>query len=214
MIAPAYAQNQYRFELFGAGNFPKDKDFLVGLPQFSPPISGTHQYSAGVRGGVRVGVDFKKHWGEDVLYSYGTNASKLVSSTGGAQFPFTVRSHQFAINALWYPAGLGAKKAVFPYLTAGVGGTFFVLSPETVNAALEAGFGKLRTENVFAFNAGGGIRWQFSRHIGFRADGRDYMSRTPRFGLPKNSDDPAALVFPTTGVFHQFEVSLAFVYYF
>lgn len=217
MVAPAFAQNQYRFELFAAGNLPKDKDFLIGLPQFSPPVQGTHQYSAGVRGGIRVGVDFKKHWGEDFIYSYGANASKIVNTTSGtsaAPFPFTVRSHQFAINALWYPAGLDAGKKVAPYVTAGGGGTFFVVSPETVNAALEAGLGKLHTENVFAFNAGGGLRMQLSRHAGLRIDARDYMTRTPRFGLPEHSDDPSALVFPASGVFHQFEFSFAFVYYF
>lgn len=214
LTAPAFAQNQYRFEVFGAVNLPKDKDFQIGLPQFSPPVSGAHKYSEGARGGIRVGVDFKKHWGEDIIYSYGSNATKIVNSTGGSEFPFTVRSHQFAVNALWYPAGLGADKKIYPYLTAGGGGTFFVVSPETVNNAAEMGLGKLHTENVFAFNAGGGIRAQLSRRFGFRVDARDYMTRTPRFGLPEHSDDPTALVFPTSGVFHQIEVSFAFVYYF
>jgi hypothetical protein len=214
MVAPAMAQNQYRFEVFAAGNIPKDKDFFIGLPQFTPPVQGTHQYSVGVRGGVRVGVDFKKHWGEDVIYSYGTNATKIVNTTANAEFPFTVRSHQFAINALWYPTGVDSDKKIVPYVTAGGGATFFVVSPETVNAALEAGLGTLHTENVFAFNAGGGLRMRLSKHAGFRIDARDYMTRTPRFGLPEHSDDPSALVFPASGVFHQFEASFAFVYYF
>ncbi len=211
---PMFAQTQYRLEFFAAGNFPKDKDFYIGLPQYDPPMIGSHQYSPGVRGGVRMGADFKKHWGEDIIYSYGANASVIVNSTSGSRFAFTVRSHQMAINALWYPTGLDAKKKVFPYLTAGVGGTFFVVNSRTVSEALAAGLGKLHTENVFTFNAGGGIRMQMSKHIGVRLDGRDYMSRTPRFGLPESSDDPAAVVFPTTGVFHQFEASFAFIYYF
>lgn len=214
MVAPAFAQNQYRFELFAAGNIPRDKDFFIGVPQFSPPILVSHQFSAGVRGGIRVGADFKKHWGEDIIYSYGANASKIVNSTCGVDFPFTVRSHQIAFNALWYPGGLDSQKKIFPYLTAGVGGTFFVITPITVNTALELGMGKLRSENIFAFNAGGGLRFHLTKHAGLRFDARDYMSRAPRFGLPENSDDPAAMVFPISGVFHQIEASFGFVYYF
>ena len=214
LAAPAFAQNQYRFEVFGAGNFPLDKDFQLGLPQFSPPMQGSHQYSPGVRGGVRFGVDFKRYWGEDIVYSYGSNASKIVNSTSGIEWPFTVRSHQFAVNALLYPGGLGENGSVAPYVTAGVGATFFVISPETVNTGMEGGLGNLRSENVFAFNAGGGIRARISRRFGIRVDARDYMTRSPRFGLPEKSDDPDALVFPASGVFHQIEASFAFIIYF
>ncbi len=216
MVAPAFAQdkNQYRFELFAAGNIPISKDFILGLPQFSPPLKGTHHYSAGARGGVRFGVDFKKHWGEDIIYSYGFNATKIINSTSNTEFPFNVWSHQIAFNVLWYPGGLDAKKKVFPYLTAGGGGTFFVISPETVDKGMAAGLGQLRSENIFAFNAGGGLRMRMSKHAGLRIDARDYMSRAPRFGMPEHSSDPNALVFPASGVFHQVEASFAFVYYF
>jgi hypothetical protein len=216
MAAPAFAQkqNQYRFELFGAGNVPISKDFIIGLPQFSPPVKGTHRYSAGARAGVRFGADFRKHWGEDIIYSYGFNATKIVNSTGGSEFPFNIWSHQIAVNAIWYPGGLSEKKKVFPYLTAGAGGTFFVISPETVNKGKEEGLGELRSENIFAFNAGGGLRMRLSKHAGLRIDARDYMSRAPRFGMPEHSSDPTALVFPASGVFHQVEASFAFIYYF
>jgi len=53
-----------------------------------------------------------------------------------------------------------------------------------------------------------------SRHAGIRLDARDYMTRTPRFGLPERSDDPGAMVFPASGVFHHIEASVGFIYYF
>jgi hypothetical protein len=214
IVASASAQTQYRFELFGAGSFPKNENFFIGEPQFSPAIQVSHEYSRGVRGGIRVGADFKKYWGEDIIYSFGTNATKITNFTSGVQFPLNERIHQFAVNALWYPAGGGEKGKIFPYLTAGVGATFFVLSPKTINAALEAGLGSLHTENLFAFNAGGGIRLRLSRHVGLRYDVRDYMTRAPRFGLPVSSADPSAVVFPARGVFHQFEGSFAVVFHF
>lgn len=214
--AQAFAQKdtQYRFELFAAGNVPISKDFILGLPQFSPPVQGTHRYSAGARAGVRVGADFRKHWGEDIIYSYGFNATKIENKSGGSEFPFNVWSHQIAFNAIWYPGGLDAKKKAFPYLTAGGGGTFFVISPETVNKGNEVGLTDLRSENVFSFNAGGGVRFKLGKHAGLRIEARDYMSRAPRFGMPEKSTDPSALVFPASGVFHQVEASFAFVYYF
>ncbi len=216
MVAPALAQEktEYRFEVFGAANIPLSKDFLVGLPQASPPIQGTHHYSPGARGGVRVGADFKKHWGEDIIYSYGFNATRITNSTTQTDFPFNVWSHQVAFNAMWYPGGFDTKKRAALYLTAGGGATFFVISPETVDKALAAGLGELRSENIFAFNAGAGLRMRVSRHVGFRIDARDYMSRPPRFGLPEHSSDPLAMVFPVSGVFHQIEASFSFIYFF
>jgi hypothetical protein len=215
--APAFAQTQYRFEVFGAVTFPMDKDFELGYPQASPPMQLTNDYSPGARGGVRLGVDGRGHWGQDFMYSYGANAAKIVNHTNQSDFALTPRIHQAAWNVLWYPGGLSIKTGTFPYLTAGVGGTFYTVTAKTVNAAMDpnlAGLGRLRNDNTFAFNAGAGVRARLREKYGVRVDFRDYMTHSPRFGLPKSSDDPDATVFPVGGIFHQFEVSFAFVYYF
>ncbi len=217
IVVPAVAQNQYRFEVLGGVNFPMDKDFQISFPQSSVPLNGTHEFSAGGRGGVRLGVDGRGHWGQDFDYSYGTNASKIVNHSTGADFAFTNRTHQLSYNALWYPGGLNPKGKAFPYLTAGVGGTFYTLSQTTVNEALDpnrAGLGKLRNENIFAFNAGTGVRFRVNSVYGFRVDFRDYMTRAVRYQLPKASNDPQATVFPIGGIFHQYMLSFSFVYYF
>jgi len=214
LVAPAFAQTQYRWELFGAGSFPSEKEFLVGLPQYSPPLQGVHEYGNTVRGGVRVGADFRKHWGEDITYSFGRYTTKIVNRTIGTEFPFAVQSHEIAFNALWYPLGLDAKSKALPYITAGVGTTFFVVGSKDINAGMEAGLGKLESDNVFAFNAGGGVCLRLREHIGVRVDARDFMTPVPRFGIPKSSNDPSTLVFPASGVFHRIEASFAFVYYF
>jgi opacity protein-like surface antigen len=128
-----------------------------------------------------------------------------------------MRNHQVSYNVLFYPAGLGRNKTAFPYATIGVGGTFFTLSKKTVNEALDpnrGGLGKLRNENIFAFNAGGGVRFKLNEKYGIRLDMRDYITRAVRYQLPKVSDDPNATVFPVGGLFHQLEFSFAFTYYF
>lgn len=168
-----------------------------------------------VGGGVRLGADGMGHWGQDLCYSYGTNPSKIVTSLGS--FGFTSRTHQFSYNALWYPRKVTAKGRVFPYLTAGAGGTFYQLSQSTMNQALDpnrGGLGTLHNENVFSFNAGGGVSIRINSVYGFRIDVRDTMSRAVRYGLPKASSDPSAIVFPLSGIFHQIEASFAFIYYF
>jgi hypothetical protein len=214
---PAFAQTQYRFELFAALDLPQDKQFEISYPQSSVPMKGTHEYSPGARGGVRFGTDGKQRWGQEFNYSYGANASTIVNHYNGGSFSFTPRSHQFSYNVIWYPLGLGPTKSVFPYLTAGVGATFYTLSQQTVNEALDpnrAGLGKMKNESIFAFNAGGGVRFRINSIYGLRIDVRDYVSDPPRYGLPEKSDNPSQVVFPVTGKFHQIEVSIGFVYYF
>ena len=209
VTADAPAQTRYRFELYGSENIPMDKDFEVAAPQSLIPLPGEQQFSPGARGGIRVGADGLEHWGEDFSYSYGSNTSKLVYP--GGDFAFTSRSHQFAYNLICYPAGFKSRK-VFPYVTAGVGATIFTVSEETKNEAAMVGLGEMETHTSFTFNAGGGLRIQFSDHYGLRLDARDWMSHPPRYGIPDASDNPFAPVLPVKGVFHQFELSIAFVY--
>lgn len=212
MAASAHAETYYRFELYGSANIPLDKNFEIGLPQSTVPLQGKLTFSPGVRAGLRVGVDGLGHWGQDISYSYGINATQISVPTNGS-FAFTGRSHQFAYNAVFYPGGLRAKK-VYPYLTAGAGGTIFTLSQATIDQGLAAGLGKLQTHTSFVFNAGGGIRFQFNDRYGLRLDARDWMSHPPRYGIPASSNDPGAFVFPVNGVFHQIELSIGFVYCF
>jgi hypothetical protein len=218
LILPAavHAQTKYRFEVFGGATFPREKTFEITVPQSTVPMRGRQEFSAGGRAGVRLGADGRGHWGMDIDYSYGANATRIINETNNARFGFSTRTHHVNGNALWYPGGL-TKKSVFPFLTVGVGGTLNNLSQATINAALDpgrAGLGKLQNDNIFAFNAGGGVRFKINDIYGFRFDVRDYMSRAVRYGLPKSSTDPNATVFPIAGLFHQLEVTVSFVYYF
>ena len=214
---PGISQAQFRLDFFGAGNFPQSKDFEISVPQSTVPLKGTHEFSVGARGGVRLGYDGRGHWGQDFVYSYGSNASRIINHTNSAQYSISNRIHQISYNGLWYPGGLSGKKKVFPYLTAGVGGTIYAVTQSAINDALDpnrGGIGRLRTEGLFSFNAGAGIRIRVNSLYGFRIDVRDHISRPVRYGLPRSSSDPKATVFPVTGIFNQIEVSFAFVYYF
>jgi len=217
LILPVSGQAQekkYRFELFGGISLPMDKDFRIGYPQADFPIEGNHEFSAGGQGGVRMGIDGARYWGQDYAYSYGANASRLVTPYG--RFAFTNRFHQASSNILFYPWSLD-RRSCFPYVTAGVGATFAVLAQETITEALdplEAGIGPMKSEKIFAFNAGTGVRFRLNERFGLRLDVRDYMSRPVRYGLPKSSNNPDESVLPVSGVFHQFAGSIAVVVHF
>jgi hypothetical protein len=164
MAASAHAEHSYRFELFGAVSIPFDKDFSIGLPQTTVPLQGEFKVSPGARGGVRLGTDGMGRWGQDISYSYGANASKIVVKQNG-DFAFTSRSHQFAYNVLYYPGGLRSKE-FYPYLTAGAGGTIYTLSQASINEGMQAGLGKLRTHTSFTGNVGAGFRYQANGKCG------------------------------------------------
>src|SRR6266536_1285542 len=161
---PALAQIQYRLEVYGGATIPmSDKDFTITVPQSSVPINGTHEFSWGGRGGIRIGVDGRGHWGQDIDYSYGSYASRIVNHSNSTSFSFTPRVHQISWNALWYPGGTQSEGKVLPYFTVGVGGVLNTLSQRTVNEALDPsrapllnpslpGIGQLHNDNIFAFN--------------------------------------------------------------
>lgn len=217
LILPNHAQakdKKYRFEFFGGVNAPLDKDFLIGAPQSDIVIKGSHEFSTGGQGGLRFGIDGAKYWGQDYAYSYGSNASKFLTPYG--RFSFRTQFHQASSNVLFYPGSL-ERKHFFPYITAGLGATFIVLSQDTITEALtpsSAGIGPLKSETIFAFNAGAGVRLRLTDRIGIRIDGRDYMSRPVRYGLKNTSADPGQPVLPTGGVFHQIAGTAGLVIHF
>lgn len=215
MVATASSQERkYRFEFFGQATRPLDKHYEIGYPQSSSPVPGEHQFSWGGGGGVRMGIDGAKYWGQDYLYSYNSNATKIVDSN--RKFAFTNRFHQACSNVLFYPFSLEQKR-FFPYLTAGVGATFVSITQKTIGEAIDperGNIGKMEGEVIFAFNAGTGLRIRANDRWGIRFDFRDYMSRPLRYGLPECSDCSDEPIFPVSGVFHQLTASFAVVIHF
>jgi opacity protein-like surface antigen len=204
-------EKKYRFEFFGGVNVPVDKHFEIGPPQSSGLVEANHDFSVGGQGGVRFGIDGARYWGMEYAYSYGSNAGRLTTSAGTLAFP--THFHQASSNLLFYPWGLDRRK-VFPYVTAGLGATFVIISQDTITEAINAGIGPLESETIFAFNAGVGVRFRLSERLGLRLDGRDYMSRALRYGIPQDSNDPFDTVLPVGGVFHQVSGTVGIVIHF
>ncbi len=62
-------------------------------------------------------------------------------------------------------------------------------------------------------NYGFGPKAHASNRVGFRFDLKGILSRTPTFGLPRQSDDPNATVFPAGGAFPTAEISAGLIFY-
>jgi hypothetical protein len=207
------AEEKYRVEFFGGIGMPVDKNFEIGYPQSNVTITGKQGFKAGPQGGMRLGIDGARRWGQDYSYSYGSNTTKL--STAYGSYSFKTQFHQASSSVLFYPCGL-KRRALFPYLSAGLGATFVVVGQNVVTQSLNpltVGL-PLKSETNFAFHAGGGVRLRINKRIGIRFDIKDYMSRGLRFGLQKESDNPNQSVLPVNSVFHQLSGTAGLVVHF
>ena len=123
--------------------------------------------------------------------------------------------HQFAVNTLYYFSD-DETETVRPFLTVGIGGTLYRPTDEAKSIArdpLRGNFAELNESSSLAVNYGFGVKAKAGSRVGFRLDARGFLTRTPSFGLPRDSPDPNALVFPTGGAFHNIEASASIVFY-
>ena len=231
LLLPAIAQAQLKDNLelnvFGGGSFYTDKKFEVGFPQITgsvlgpatttAPIQGAFRFTNAVRGGVRVGVYTRGHWSEEFFYSYEPSTAHIIRrSPPTASINLGVGIHNYGITALYYLEE-NESRSIRPFLSIGVGGTFFRLTDHAFLLARDPFRGNLpgiNNSNQVALNYGIGLKARTSGWLGFRADVRGFLEHTPSFGLPRESNDPNATVFPVTGVIHNGEASVGLVFYF
>ena len=215
----AFAQLKDHIELnvFGAGSFYTENQYLIGYPQSTAPIPGELKFNPHARFGARLGVFTRGHWGQEFYYSFEPNQVDI--STSGPSptvADLKVQVHQYGINALFYPVETEARTLHF-FLSAGIGGTAYLLTPGAISFARDPAQGNMPdigNSNELAFNFGFGFKTRSTGWLGLRFDVRDFVGRTPSFGLARHSTNPTATVLPATGVVHNPELSLGLVFYF
>ena len=226
-VAHAQLKDNIEINVFGGGSFYTHKEFQVGFPQVTSSVIGSAQAAApilgefrlnnAVRGGVRVGVYTRGHWSEEFFYSYEPDTAHIMRlSAPATSIPLGVRIHNYGVTALYYLEE-DETHSVRPFLSIGVGGTLYRLTPESRSFAQNPFGGNLpgiNNSNELALNYGVGIKTRMSNWLGFRADIRGFLERAPAFGLPRQSSDPNAVVFPVTGAINNAEASAGLVFYF
>jgi opacity protein-like surface antigen len=212
----AYAQlaDNIELNLFGGGSIYTENSFEYGYPQFPTPIPGKLSLDNHARFGVRLGVYTRGHWGQEFFYSFEPNSVRI--TRGPTNTDLKIQIHNYGVNALYYL--LETEGQTFqPFLSAGIGGTVYRLIPQSVSYVrdpLRGNMPDMDNSNELGFNFGIGFKTRSTGWLGFRMDFRDFVGRSPSFGLARTSDDPAATVLPASGVLHNAEGSLGVVFYF
>jgi hypothetical protein len=229
-VSPQFARAQLKdnieLNLFGGGSFYVRKNFEVGFPQTTSvigssfttaPVKGAFQMGNAIRGGLRVGVYDRGHWSEEFFYSYEPSTARFIRrSSPSASLGLDVGVHNYGVTALYY-LNDNESRNVRPFLSIGVGGTLYQLSSEAKSFARDPFRGNLpgiNNSNELALNYGVGIKTRASDWLGFRADIRGFLGHTPNFGLPTESSDPNATVFPVSGAINNGEASAGVIFYF
>ena len=181
---PALSQSAGDLELnvFFGGSWHSSNAYEVGPPQSVTPIQQEFTFNQGYRGGVRVNVANSGHWGEEFVYSFDSNAARFITvNPSAADLELGMQVHQFAINTLYY-IDADESLPVRPFLSFGIGGTLYRPTDEAKAIArdpLRGNLGGIDNSSELAFNYGIGLKAKISDRIGFRVDGKGFISRTP-----------------------------------
>ena len=193
-----------RLTIFGGGSFLKaEHTFLVGSEGFRT------KFASGGKFGFRVTGNVDRRLALEGTYGYGVNNLRVIDLQAPiTERAFGVRVHQLTGNLLYFFNEPSEK--LRPFLTAGVGYARFNPTGDARAQAVATEFiegpAALSGSNKGIFNVGAGVEGKLSDTWGFRLDARDYMTGTPRFGLPSPR-------FPASGVAHSLELSVGLVYH-
>lgn len=215
----AYAQLKDNIEVngFGGGSWYSSKDFETGFPQSVTPVFGKFRMNSAWTGGARLGVYTRGHWSQEFFFSYEPNHANLIRSTTPARsMSLATKVVNYGVNALYYLSDNESGK-FRPFVSAGIGGTAYLLTSEAKSFAIDPLRGNLQdidNSNELAFNYGIGVKSRSAGWLGFRADVRGFVGRSPSFGLARRSSDPNATVFPATGALNNAEATAGLVFYF
>ncbi len=219
LCSEAYAQVKENFELniFGGGSFYTTKKYEIGPPQSPTPVPGEFKLGHAIKGGLRVGVYTRGHWSEEFFYSYEPTTAHFIRR-GSAPRSTDLRMgvHNYGITALYYLSE-NESNTVRPFLSIGLGGTVYRLTPEAQAIArdpLRGNLPDMDNSHELTLNYGVGLKTRSSGWLGVRVDVRGFLGRTPAFGLARKSNDPNATVFPATGPIQNLETSAGLVFYF
>ena len=215
--AHAQLKDNLELNIFGGGSAYTDKTFDIGFPQSPTPIKETFRLNKGARAGLRIGVYTRGHWSEELFYSYEPSTAHFSRlSAPRSSIDLRIGVHNYGVTALYYLQE-SESRSVRPFLSLGLGGTFYRLTPaaqQFVRDPLRGNLPDMNNSNEIAFHYGFGVKMRSSRWIGFRADVRGLLERNPSFGLARQSNDPNATVFPATGPIHNVEASAGMIFYF
>src|SRR2546422_1309705 len=134
-VSHAQLKDNLEVNLFGGGSLYTKNKFEIGFPQSTRPIQGEFRLSRAVRAGVRVGVFTRGHWSEEFFYSYDPTMAHFARSSAPARsVDLRLRVHNYGVTALYYIHDDEVRN-IRPFLSIGVGGAAYLLTPEAKSMA-------------------------------------------------------------------------------
>jgi hypothetical protein len=167
---PVYGQ---RWE-FGAG---AAGTFYTARSVSASSLSAKAGFDNGWGATAWLGNDMFKYVGGEIRYMYQNNALKLEGN--GQTYTFGARSQSIHYDFLLHATPRGSKIRPFVAFGAGFRGYEGTGKEVAVQPLSNVAFLTKTTEWVPLVSIGGGIKFQPSKHVGLRAEFRDYLTPVP-----------------------------------
>lgn len=171
MFAGSAAAQRWEFGAGAAGTFYTSKDVSASS------LKGSAGFDNGWGATAWLGNDKGKYIGGEIRYMYQNNSLKLES--GGTKYTFGGRSNSIHYDFLLHAAPRGSKVRPFVAFGAGFRGYEGNGKEVAVQPLASLAFLTKTTEWVPLVSLGGGIKFQPSKHLSFRAEFRDYLTPVP-----------------------------------
>jgi len=150
----------------------------------SPTGSASAKIQTGLAGSVWLGNSWQGRWSGELRYDYGMG--DLALSSGSTQATFAARTQQFHYDIMWHATT--SESRIRPYLAVGAGvklyqgtGTQVAYQPLSNVALLTQ-----QQDLTPLVSAGGGVKFQISRHVQLRLDVHDYLTPFPKNVITPN----------------------------
>ncbi len=191
-IAAGFAQD-YRseFSVQGTANLPKNST-NIDIP-----------HDATKSGGFLIGYRYHLNpwFAIQGDYGYTRDTQKYFDPFFG-ETDIQANIHQLTGEAV---ISAPSKSRVRPYGLAGIGALFFVPTNSLNNSFIGVGQGSGNNQTKPAFVYGGGVDFDISKYLAFRAEYRGYVYKIPDFQLPGlASDNFTHLAQPSIGLVWRF----------
>lgn len=220
LLAPcetlAQGTKDLELNVFISGSAHNANRFEIGFPQAIVPVGGKFRFDNAYRTGLRLNVFNSKHWGQEFFYSFESNEANFARrSPPVSTLELGVQIHQLGVNALYY-FDEDENRRLRPFITIGLGAAVYRPTDEAKSIARDPLRGNLPAFSEgaeLALNYGTGFKHRLGSRVGWRFDMRGFLSRTPNFGLPRQSPNPIEAVFPAGGAIHNLEASGGLIFY-
>jgi hypothetical protein len=171
-------------------------------------------------GGVRFTYDIAKHWGLEATWDiYAVNNLRLITTQ---PYPvqtisFGARNTQVQAGPVYYFNPRDSKFRIF--LTAGPEYISYWVTKDAKGFAASPGYAAYNAAYIggkdnAALFYGGGVKYNFTDHLGMRIDARGIFTKNPDFNLSAFSSAPGQVFIPTKQTANGFQALLGIEYRF